>query len=248
MAVQRLIRPTLVLAGGALVVALTAGCQGQFTANGSATDNSGSATVSAGSSPSAALGGSTEDSGPTSTASAGTGATAAGDPAAAQPPATAPHGSGSASHTIPECKAPNLKLSLGAGQQAGAGSDYPALQFTNVSGHTCAIVGFPGVSFVAGDNGQQVGAPAVRVGGIGRQIDLAPGQMASAILQVANTQMFPAQDCRPVSVRGLRVYAPDDTAAMFLANSPAATACSATAMPGGVQLSVRTITAGNGAQ
>jgi hypothetical protein len=166
MAVQRLIRPTLVLAGGALVVALTAGCQGQFTANGSATDNSGSATVSAGSSPSAALGGSTEDSGPTSTASAGTGATAAGDPAAAQPPATA----------------------------------------------------------------------------------LAPGQMASAILQVANTQMFPAQDCRPVSVRGLRVYAPDDTAAMFLANSPAATACSATAMPGGVQLSVRTITAGNGAQ
>ena len=242
MAVQRLIRPTLVLAGGALVVALTAGCQGQFTANGSATDNSGSATVSAGSSPSAALGGSTADSGPTSTASAGTGAPAAGDPAAA------PHGSGSASHTIPECKAQNLKLSLGAGQQAGAGSNYPALQFTNVSGHTCAIVGFPGVSFVAGDNGQQVGAPAVRVGGIGRQTDLAPGQMASAILQVANTQMFPTQDCRPVPVRGLRVYAPDDTAAMFLANSPDATACSATAMPGGVQLSVRTITAGNGAQ
>jgi hypothetical protein len=142
------------------------------------------------------------------------------------------------------CKAPDLRLSLGQGDGAGAGSQYPSLQFTNISGATCLLGGFPGVSYVSGDNGQQVGAAAVRSGAPGGTVTLAPGQMASAILQEANAADFPPDQCDPVPARGLRVYAPGDTAAMFL---PAAnTACSSTSMPGGQQLSVRTIVAGSG--
>ena len=142
----------------------------------------------------------------------------------------------------PECKAADLRLSLGEGQGGAAGSSYPAIQFTNSSTSNCVIVGFPGVSYVGGDDGHQVGAPASRDGRIGAQMTLAPGQMASAIVREVDPENYPTATCKPVTVRGLRIYPPDDTAAMFLPFKGNAKACSTNID----QLSVQTIQRGSG--
>jgi uncharacterized protein DUF4232 len=142
----------------------------------------------------------------------------------------------------PECKAADLRLSLGEGQGGAAGSSYPAIQFTNSGTSNCVIVGFPGVSYVGGDDGHQVGAPASRDGKIGAQMTLAPGQMASAIVREVDPENYPTATCKPVTVRGLRIYPPDDTAAMFLPFKGSAKACSTNID----QLSVQTIQRGSG--
>jgi hypothetical protein len=143
-----------------------------------------------------------------------------------------------------ECKAADLKVSLGEGQGGAAGSSYPAVQFTNSSNSNCVIVGFPGVSYVGGDDGHQVGAPASRDGKIGTQITLAPGQMASAIVREVDAENYPASTCKPVPVRGFRVYPPDETASKFLPFSGSGKACSTNID----QLSVQTIKSGSGAE
>src|SRR4051794_37282574 len=54
------------------------------------------------------------------------------------------------------CKAGDVQLSLGQGD-AGAGSVYRPLLIKNVSAKPCILQGFPGVSYVAGADGHQVG-------------------------------------------------------------------------------------------
>jgi hypothetical protein len=126
---------------------------------------------------------------------------------------------------LPKCRASNLKLSLGGGNGAGAGSIYPAIEFTNAGSTTCVLAGFPGVSFVAGGDGHQVGAAATRSGDAGAAVPLRPGAVASALVKQANTANFDAADCQPITVRGFRVYAPGDTSAMFLQFSQQQTEC-----------------------
>jgi hypothetical protein len=161
-------------------------------------------------------------------------------PAPAQQPVT--HTVGTTSGT-PECKASTLRLSFGAGD-AGMSQQERVLRFTNVGSRTCAIVGFPGVSYVTGDDGHQVGAPAVRTGTIGAQVNLAPGAVASTVLHSADPGVFDPSTCQPTAVRGFRIYAPDDTAAMFISLPAGEQACAgSTPEP---ELSVVTIKVGLG--
>ncbi|HEX4225476.1 MAG TPA: DUF4232 domain-containing protein, partial [Pseudonocardiaceae bacterium] len=181
----------------------------------------------------------------TSTSDGSTSAGATQNPA---PAGSSGSGSGSgavaASHTggVPECKANTLALSFGAGD-AGMSQQYRVLRFTNTGKQTCAIVGFPGVSFVTGDNGQQVGAPAVRNGKIGAQVNLAPGAVASTVLHTVDTGVYDPGTCKPTDVRGYRVYAPDDTASKFIALPSGVQAC---ANPADTGLGVVTIRPGLG--
>ena len=186
MAIQRLVRPALLLAGGALTLVMTAACQGNFNAQGNWSDNGTTSNVAA----NGQAGNATQDA--------------------------ATSGSGTTAHSgLPECKAGNLKLTIGQGN-GGAGSVYEPIQFTNVSKTSCVMVGFPGVSFVGGNDGHQIGSPATRTGSIGRQFTLTPGSTASAQVKVANAANFDSGECQAVPARGFRVYAPDDTAAMFV--------------------------------
>jgi hypothetical protein len=221
MTVRRLIRFVVLPIGGACIVAVTAGCQGgNFTASGSFAPESSTATTAA-----------------PSVKSAG-GASVTHE----RPVTTAAHAG-----VTPECKAANLKLALGPGDGAGAGNQYPALQFTNVGRTNCVLSGFPGVSFVAPGNGEQVGAAAGHDGPATPPVTLAPGRTASAVVRFASTDNYPAGDCNPVAVAGFRVYPPDDTTAMFVRfDSGSTTACSSTRMPGGPQLSVQAVKAGSG--
>jgi hypothetical protein len=143
----------------------------------------------------------------------------------------------------PECTARTLSLSFGAGD-AGMSQQERVLRFTNKGATPCAIAGFPGVSYVTGDDGRQVGAPAVRTGKIGAQVNLAPGAVASTIVHSVDPGVFDPSACRPTPVRGLRIYAPDDTAALFIAYPSGAQGCAGTTPD--PQLSVVTITAGPG--
>jgi hypothetical protein len=113
------------------------------------------------------------------------------------------------------CKAGDLRVSLGGGD-AAMGHTYRTLRFTNVSGHSCTVQGFPGVSYVAGDDGHQVGAPAARTGNSGTSIRLANGQTASTTVGMVNARNYDAATCKPQAVRGFRVYVPDERAAKFV--------------------------------
>jgi len=117
------------------------------------------------------------------------------------------------------CKSSELKLSFGHDSDHAMQKTYTSLQFTNISQHTCTLQGFPGVSYVTGDSGQQVGLPANRSGNQGPTITLRPGGSTNAGLVIVNAGPFPADQCKPVDVRGLRVYPPNETAAMFLPTS-----------------------------
>lgn len=165
-----------------------------------------------------------------------------GSISSAPPASTAtPVVSGGAAANSGQCKAASLRLGLG-GSTAAAGHVYQALLFTNTGSASCSIGTFPGVSYVTGDNGQQVGQPAVRDGGMGNWFTLAPGQTASAIITMTNIGVFDPGTCQPTSVRGLRVYPPNDTSAMFVARP--GTGCAGN--PPDPQLRVQTIKPGAG--
>lgn len=163
--------------------------------------------------------------------------TAAPAPAAtgttSEPPAPGP------ADTNPQrCDTPELRGSLGPGDGA-AGSVNQALILTNVGTRTCELRGFPGVSYVAGTDGHQVGPAAAMSGTRGGEIVLAPGKAAAAQLKLVNVQNYDAAVCRPTPVLGLRVYPPGATASLYVVR--AGTGCAAT--PPGDQISVQTVTA-----
>ena len=116
------------------------------------------------------------------------------------------------------------------------------LRLTNTGGRTCTIQGFPGVSYVAGDDGHQVGPAAFREGTKGAVVTLVPGETAFATVGFVQVQNFDPNVCKPTPVRGLRIYPPHDTAAMFLPLE--GTGCAGT--PPGNQLTVKTVQKGQG--
>lgn len=135
-----------------------------------------------------------------------------------------------------ECKVADLKLSLSRGEGA-AGTFYRDLQFTNKGGRTCKIQGFPGVSYVAGEDGHQVGPAAFREGTKGAAISLTPGMTVSAPIGFVQVRNYDPAECRPTAVRGLRVYPPHEYDSMYV---PApGTGCAGN--PPGNQLTVATI-------
>ncbi|MBC6461321.1 DUF4232 domain-containing protein [Actinomadura sp. HBU206391] len=138
------------------------------------------------------------------------------------------------------CRAGDLRLSLKGGD-AAAGTSYRSLVFTNVSNAPCTVQGFPGVSYVAGDDGRQVGAPAVRDGDKSEPITLGGGEKASAVVGFVNVRNYDAVDCRPQPVRGVRVYPPEETTAKFV--TLPGTGCANDKIQ---QLTVRALRAGDG--
>lgn len=140
-----------------------------------------------------------------------------------------------------ECRATELKLSIGHGD-AAAGTAFRPLRFTNSGSRTCTIQGFPGVSYVAGEDGHQVGPAAFREGTKGALVSLAPGDTAFATVGFVQVHNFDPAVCKPTATRGLRIYPPHETASLFLPLE--GTGCAGT--PPGNQLTVRTVQKGQG--
>ncbi|MDN5915788.1 MAG: DUF4232 domain-containing protein [Pseudonocardia sp.] len=136
------------------------------------------------------------------------------------------------------CTTAELKGSLGPADGA-AGSVNQTLILTNVGSRTCSLRGFPGVSYVAGENGAQVGPAAAMSGPRGDDVRLGVGGSAGAAMKLVNVANYDPAACKPVPVRGLRVYPPGDTVSLFVPRE--GTGCSAT--PPGDQLSVQSLAA-----
>lgn len=165
-------------------------------------------------------------SAPTTTAPATAGPTS--EPPAPGPPDTNPQ----------RCDTPELRGSLGPADGA-AGSVIQTLVLTNVGTRTCELRGFPGVSYVAGTDGHQVGPAAAMSGARGSVVVLAPGKSATTQLKLVNVQNYDAAVCKPTQVLGLRVYPPGATASLYVER--AGTGCAGT--PPGDQISVQTMAA-----
>jgi Protein of unknown function (DUF4232) len=192
---------------------LAAGC----AASSSTSAGSGAAAGTGGASASASA-----SSGASSTGAAGTGASPTGSSTAT---GSGTSGTTTASSGTPACTSADLQASLGGGAGAGMSQNHTGLQLRNTGSSACTLYGYPGVSWVRGASGIQTGAAAVRQAdpsGTETTVTLAPGALASAPLDIVDAAVIPPSECKPVAVRGLRIYPPGQKAALFLSLPTAA--------------------------
>ncbi len=146
---------------------------------------------------------------------------------------------GSSGGSTAACRTTSLRITLGRPEGA-AGTQSVSMDFVNVGPAACVLSGYPGVSFVD-RNGRQVGA-AARHGTAGTRLTLRPAGQAHTNLQITNYQNYDATECKPVPVRGYRVYPPNETESTIV-DEPGRTACSGAAIH---QLDVDAVQAGPG--
>jgi len=125
----------------------------------------------------------------------------------------------------PACPNGSLKVTQGLGQ-GYAGGVYEVIDFTNTSGSTCTLYGYPGVSLVSGPPYVQIGLAAKRQANNTpvEVITLAPGDVANALLQIVDALNFPTATCSPAAATDLQVFPPGQTAAVYLPNQSEACA------------------------
>jgi hypothetical protein len=119
----------------------------------------------------------------------------------------------------PPCATSGLNVTLGASSGYAGGVD-ETIVFTNTSSATCTLYGYPGVSLVSAPPYTQIGLAAKR--GSTRPvkaITLASGATASAVLQVVDALNFGPATCGPTKAAFLRVYPPNQTAPVYLADT-----------------------------
>ncbi|SEQ86640.1 Protein of unknown function [Lentzea xinjiangensis] len=119
-----------------------------------------------------------------------------------------------------KCVTAGLRVHLGPGNNDMQGAHVP-LRFTNTTAQPCTLHGAPGVSYVTGEGGEQIGLPAERHLD-GPVVTLAPGGTASAALFLSNAPRK-TPDCEKVRAGGLRIYPPNSTQPEFVGHD--ATAC-----------------------
>ena len=161
-------------------------------------------------------------------------------PATTAPPSTAPTTTPGVSTTVaptvttappgPQpCTTSDLQLAL-TSPSGAAGSTYVTLVL-RATGPACTVQGYPGVSYVTGPSGTQVGAAATRTPGATPLVALGHGQAAQSTLRLVDPGVFDPSQCQPVATTGLRIYPPGQTAAGFVAQPGQACANSHLAQP-----------------
>jgi hypothetical protein len=135
-------------------------------------------------------------------------------PTALSPPARASASTGAAAAG---CASPGLTAKVDTAQGgAAAGSTYVPIDFTNTSGSSCTLYGYPGVSFVTRPAGSQLGQAARRnPGATATMVTLAPGAMAHATLQVAAAGNYSPHACTPVTAHWLKIFPPNQPTAIY---------------------------------
>ncbi len=133
-------------------------------------------------------------------------------------PASSPSTASASGSGTPSCATSALSGTVDLTASSGAaGSTYYPLDLTNISGSTCSLEGYPGVSFVTEPSGAQIGDPARRNPVTAPvTVTLDAGQVAHATLQVAEAGNYDASACRPVVAHDLRVYPPGQTTALVV--------------------------------
>ena len=114
------------------------------------------------------------------------------------------------------CKAAGLTATIDSTGGGAAGSVYMTLILTNSGTEPCLLKGFAGVSLTADADGAPIGAAAARDESTpAADVLLAPGQAGAATLRYSQAANHP--DCTMAPAAGFRVYPPEDTASLFIA-------------------------------
>jgi len=146
----------------------------------------------------------------TQTAKPGVTSPSASTGTGAVPATTAP----SASRVLP-CPTRALGTKKG-GSQGAAGSTYTTIDFTNISGVTCTLYGYPGVSLAGGTPVHQIGAAASHNPSPTKTlVTLAPGQASHLLLQIAHAANYPSAQCDPMNTTYLQIYPPNQTTPIY---------------------------------
>jgi hypothetical protein len=129
-------------------------------------------------------------------------------------PAAASSSSSAAAPGPSGCLASGLQAALGV-SQGTAGTIYQVIVLTNTSNATCTLYGYPGVSFVTGAGGSQVGAPASKNPVVAKAlVTLAAGAKADVLLAVHDAGAI--ANCKITSVNWLRIYPPGDYGSIYV--------------------------------
>jgi len=182
------------------VGAVLAGCSTDAGADGASPTATQTVTETATASPRGGV--APSSSAPASpTSSADPGATDAGDASGA---------------TVPLCGTPDLHATA-LRQRGGGTAGATAYDLSLVDdGAVCRMEGWPGVSFVGGSDGTQIGAAADRVqADQERYVTLIPGARAVTTLRIADPGVYGAE-CDATRARGLRIYPPDNRQSLFV--------------------------------
>ena len=155
--------------------------------------------------------------GSSSSSSPPSSATSPSTPAAPSTPATSPATpTPPPSAAVASCASSGLKIKVDTSQSgAAAGSVYVPIDFTNITGSTCTLFGYPGVSFVTSPSGSQLGRAATRNPPTATLVTLAPGGLAHAVLRVADAGNYSPSACVPVTAHWVRVYPPNQFNAIY---------------------------------
>jgi hypothetical protein len=179
---------------------------------------------------------------PSTAASAASAASTPSSAPASTVPATPP-----STPSAPACSPADLSATVNTSPGgAAAGSTYYPLNFTNTSKSSCYLYGYPGVSFVTGPSGSQIGKPASRNPAVGPStVILPPGGTAHVTIQVVDALNYSKSDCKPVTAHWLKVFPPGQFTALYIKFS--ALTCSAQ-LPAklGSPLSVDSVKGGQG--
>ena len=117
------------------------------------------------------------------------------------------------------CPTSSLRVKQGV-SQGYAGGVYVVIDFTNSSGSTCKLYGYPGVSLVSGPPYMQIGLAAKRSTSTPKTlVTLAPGATANALLQIVDALNYPSASCGPTKATALKVYPPNQTVPVYLPNT-----------------------------
>ncbi len=118
----------------------------------------------------------------------------------------------------PACQTAQLVATVGSGNGA-AGTIFYTLDFTNL-GATCTLRGYPGVSAVS-LTGRQLGRPAARASGnrtrtvtLKAATSVFSPASATTTLGISDGVTGSSPGCHPVLAAGLRIYPPNQKAAL----------------------------------
>lgn len=124
--------------------------------------------------------------------------------------------SATASASAARCTTSGLVIWLDTQSNGAAGSFYYSLKLTNLSGHTCTLLGYPGVSGVD-LAGHRLGSAARRNAVYAPHVvTLANGRTASVTLRITDVGVYSPSMCGATTAAGLRVYPPGETASKIV--------------------------------
>lgn len=157
------------------------------------------------------------------TAPSTAGSAAAPAPSRASGTAAAPAGTGSgAAAAGARCATSQLSGSVADGGGSSAGATRVAIILRNTGAQSCTLQGWPGVSFVGGGNGTQIGNAATLDRSTPHQtLTLRPSGEVQAVVTVRDAGNWDSATCHPRVTDGFRVIPPGSRQALFVPASGA---------------------------